>query len=81
MGIFNKLFGKPSEGPSPEVLELIAALDDPDPARRGQAAKRLGELGSEASAATDKLLELLNDEDGDVCNLAADAYSKVERGF
>ena len=81
MGLFGKLFGKSSDEPSEEVQALIAQLDDADPAVRGEAAKRLGDLGAKASAATDKLLELMNDDDGDVCNFAADAYSKVERGF
>lgn len=81
MGLFGKLFGKSSDEPSEEVRALIVQLDDPDPAVRGQAAKQLGELGASAKAATEKLLELMNDDDGDVCNLAADAYSKVERGF
>ncbi len=81
MGFLGKLFGKSSDGPSEEVKALIAQLDDPDPAVRGQAAQALGNLGGGASAAADKLLELLNDSDGDVCNFAADAYAKVERGF
>jgi HEAT repeats len=81
MGFLGKLFGKSSEGPSPEVQALIAKLDDADPKVRGKAAQDLGNLGGAASAAGEKLLELLNDTDGDVCNFAADAYAKVERGF
>ncbi|HIG11995.1 MAG: HEAT repeat domain-containing protein [bacterium] len=81
MGFFGKLFGSTPSEPSPEVRALIVQLDDPDAAVRASAAESLGNLGGAAKAAGEKLLELLNDEDGDVCNKAADAYSKVERGF
>jgi hypothetical protein len=82
MGLFSKLFGQGSspEG-DPRVPVLIAQCDDPDPARRAEACRELGRLGAKARTATDKLLELMNDVDGDVCNAAADAYASVERGF
>lgn len=83
MGILDKLFG--GGGPSKQELArvdaLLAQCDDPDPKRRAAACTELGKLGGKAAAATDKLQELMNDVDGDVCNAAADAYSKVERGL
>jgi len=83
MGLFSKLFGRGSadDDASAEVQPLIAKLDDPDAKVRLAAAVALGELGGKASAAASKLEELINDADGDVCNAAADAYSKIERGF
>ena len=83
MGLFSKLFGRASSGdqPSPEVQALIAKLDDADAQVRLEAARALGELKGAARAAVDKLEELINDPDGDVCNAAADAYAKIERGL
>jgi HEAT repeat protein len=82
MGLFGKLFGG-GRAPAPEtrVRELQAHLDDPDPRIRERACRELGDLGAAARPAADRLLALTNDEDGDVCLAAADAYSKVERGF
>lgn len=83
MGLFSKLFGRGSSGDdsSPEVDALIAQLDDEDAKVRLAAAVALGELGGKAKSAVSKLEVLINDVDGDVCNAAADAYSKIERGF
>ena len=85
MGLFNKLFGGGGGGSGKQELQrvdaLVAQCDDPDPKKRASACAELGRLGGQAKAATDKLLELMNDTDGDVCNAAADAYSKVERGL
>lgn len=83
MGLFSKLFGRgsSSDGPSEEVDALIAQLDDADAKVRLAAALALGELGGKAKSAVNKLEELINDVDGDVCNAAADAYAKIERGF
>jgi HEAT repeat protein len=83
MGLFSKLFGRGSadDDSSAEVEALIAKLDDPEVKVRLEAAIALGEMGSKAHAAVSKLEELINDTDGDVCNAAADAYSKIERGF
>lgn len=82
MGFLKKLFGggSPSED-AQRVSELLAQCDDPDPKRREAACKALGDLGGRARAATEKLEALMNDVDGDVCNAAADAYAKVERGL
>lgn len=86
MGLFDKLFGgrrdAGDEGArDEEVQRLLLALDDPDPARRADACRRLGELGDRARIACERLQELFTDEDGDVCNAAADAYARIERGF
>ena len=83
MGLFSKLFGRGSadDDASAEVQALIAKLDDPQVQVRLEAAIALGELGNKARAAVPKLEELINDTGGDVCNAAADAYSKIERGF
>lgn len=83
MGLFSKLFGRGSSDdvPPPEVQERIDQLDHADAAVRLEAARALGDLGGKAKAAVDKLEELINDPDGDVCNAAADAYAKIERGL
>lgn len=82
MGIFKKLFGgEASKGDDPRVPALLKQCDDPDPKVRAAACRELGKLGGRAKSSADKLLELINDVDGDVCNAAADAYSSVERGF
>ena len=61
------------------VSELIQKLEDRDAAVRLDACKRLAEMGSEASPAIEKLHELINDEDGEVCLAAAAALSEIER--
>ena len=48
---------------------------------RKAACDEVGGLGEEAKPATELLEELIQDEDGDVCNAAAAAISKVVRGF
>ena len=80
MGIFDKIFGGSKE-PTPRVQELMAQMKSDDPAIRKAACDAIGELGDEAKPATDLLEELIQDQDGDVCNAAADAISKVVRGF
>jgi HEAT repeat protein len=77
-----KLFGgrKPADdGPPPEIAELVARLSDADPARRLAAARALGELGPRAAAAVSALEAAITDDDGDVCNAAAQALSRIER--
>ena len=61
------------------VHELMQKLDHRETALRLEACKRLAELGGEASVAVEKLHELLNDEDGEVCLAAAAALSEIER--
>lgn len=84
MAWFKKLFGgggSPSADDAQRVADLLAQLDDPDPVRRLHACRALGELGGRAQAAAERLQQLFVDPDGDVCNAAADAYSRIERGF
>ena len=80
MGLFG-FFNKKS-GTSPEiqtrVQALIAQLDSPDAKQRLEAAQGLRDLAPHASAATDKLLELINDPDGDVCNMASQAMTEIQ---
>ena len=83
MSWFTRLFGaggSPAKQGDTRVAELVAQLDDPDPRVREQAARALGDMGGAARGATEKLQELFTDDDGDVCNAAADAYSRIERG-
>jgi len=80
MGFLNKIFGGSSE-PTPRVKELMEQMRSDDPAVRKAACDEVGELGEEAKPATEVLEELIQDEDGDVCNAAAAAISKVVRGF
>ena len=79
MGLFSKLFGRGSAGDdsSPEVAALIAQLDDADAQVRLAAAIALGELGSRAKAAVSKLEVLINDEDGDVCEIEIEKIGKT----
>lgn len=84
MAWFKKLFGGGATPPSDDaerVAALLAELDSPDPAQRLRACRALGDLGGRAQSATERLQQLFDDPDGDVCNAAADAYSRVERGF
>jgi HEAT repeat protein len=81
---FKKLFGggaAPDPVESAAVPALVAELGSADPAVRLRACRALGDLGGRARSATERLQQLFNDPDGDVCNAAADAYSRIERGF
>ncbi len=83
MGLFDFLKGKPRQDPSggesPRILELVQQLDDPDAKVRLRACRELGGFGHGARAASEKLQQLLDDVDGDVCNAAAAALSEIER--
>jgi len=86
MGLFGKLFGGGgAREDGGHVRALLAQCEEGDPQRRAAACAALGELagrfGQSKEAVGEKLLELINDDDGDVCNAAAAAYSRVERGF
>lgn len=84
MAWFKKIFGgsgEPEPAANGVVAALIADLDSADAAVRLRACQALGELGAKAGAATERLQQLFTDSDGDVCNAAANAYSRIERGF
>jgi HEAT repeat protein len=80
MGLFD-LFKKkePELAPSPELAAWIQQLSSADAKVRFQACQAIGKLGARAQPATPKLMELINDDDGDVCNAAAAALSQIER--
>ncbi len=79
MGLFDKFKKKPDGAPSAEVASLIQQLASPDARLRAEACRALGRLGPRAEAASTQLHELINDDDGDVCNAAAAALSEIER--
>jgi len=81
MGLFDFLKKKAGDGgaASGRVRELIAQLGGADRDARLAACRELGALGPAAAAALDKLQELIDDDDGDVCNAAAAAMSEIER--
>ena len=86
MGLFGKLFGKGAPKEDTERIQTLLAQCDQEGAKeREEACKALGGLAGQVDAShetiTEKMLELINDDDGDVCNAAADAYAKIERGF
>jgi HEAT repeat protein len=62
-----------------EVSGWIAKLSDPDWKVRMAACQALGKLGPRAQVAAPKLQELIDDDNGDVCNAAAAALSEIER--
>ena len=86
MGLIGRLFGggAPQED-SERIRALLAQCDAQDAKRREEACRALGDLAGRLDASqetiTEKMLERINDDDGDVCNAAAGAYAKIERGF
>ncbi len=80
MGLFKKLFGGSNE-PTERVKDIMARMGSEDPVVRKVACEEIAELGDEAAPATGLLEELIQDEDGDVCNAAAAAISKATRGY
>jgi HEAT repeat protein len=80
MGLFD-LFKKKGadDAPPPELQSLIRQLAAREPQARIEACRALGRLGPRARSASAALQELLNDDDGDVCNAAAAALSDIER--
>jgi HEAT repeat protein len=64
---------------SPDIAAWIAKLGDGDWKVRMAACQALGKLGPKAAAAAPKLQELIDDDNGDVCNAAAAALSEIER--
>jgi HEAT repeat protein len=80
MGLFKKLFGGSNE-PTQRVKDIMDRMRSEDPAVRRGACEEIADLGDEAAPATELLEELIQDEDGDVCNAAAAAISKATRGY
>lgn len=80
MGLFKKLFGGSNE-PTGRVKDIMDRMRSDDPAVRRDACLEIADLGEEAAPATGLLEELIQDEDGDVCNAAAAAISKATRGY
>lgn len=78
MGILGKLFGGGGGGDA-EIQKLVKDLKDPQWETRYQAAKKLGDLGSRATAAMPALEEAIADENGEVCLAASDALSRIRR--
>lgn len=78
MGWFSRKHAEPPE-PPPGLAELIARLSDDDWRVRLEAARAIGDLGPAAISAVPALEERIVDENGDVCNAAAEAMSKIER--
>jgi hypothetical protein len=64
-----------------EVQTLIRDLHNPDESVRLRAAKRLGKIGSAASAALPALQDALKDADEDVRRIAADAMQRIGHGM
>ena len=79
MGWFGKKKDDDDEGPPAELAGLLEKLGDDDWQVRLAAAQAIGDLGRRAISAIPALEERIVDENGDVCNAAAEAMSKIER--
>jgi serine/threonine protein kinase len=64
-------------GPPPTVQGLLESLGDPDPDKRGQAARALGSLGGAAREAVPALAAALKDREGLVRTEAARALGRI----
>jgi len=79
MGLFDRF--KKKEGaaaPTAEIAYLLRQLQSVDARQRLEACRALGKLGPPADSAVPALMELLTDDDGDVCNAAAAALSAIQ---
>lgn len=79
MGWFQRDKKNEPEEPPPELAELLVQLGHEDWKVRLSAARAIGDLGPRAISAIPALEERIVDENGDVCNAAAEAMSKIER--
>lgn len=79
MGLFDR-FKKKEIGAAPtaEIALLVRQLQSADARQRLEACRALGSLGPRAADAVPPLMELLTDDDGDVCNAAAAALSSIQ---
>lgn len=82
MGLFDRFKKKDTDAgaaPTAEVRALIAQLGSGDARQKTAACQALAKIGPPAQAAVPALMELLHDDDGDLCNAAAAAMSSIER--
>jgi HEAT repeat protein len=70
---------EPEDEPPAELARLVEQLADADWRVRLEAARAIGALGRRARAAVPALEERITDDNGDVCNAAAEAMSRIER--
>ena len=79
MGLFDKFKKKEIAAvPTAEIAMFLRQLQSPDVRQRMEGCRALKELGPRAASAVPALMELLTDDDGDVCNAAAAALSAIE---
>ncbi len=79
MGLFDRFKKKEVTAlPTAEIASFVRQLQAADAARRLAACRALGSLGPRAASAVPALMELLTDDDGDVCNAAAAALSSIQ---
>jgi len=82
MGLFDRFKKKDADtsaAPTAEVRVLVAQLGAGDARQKIAACQALAKIGPPAQAAVPALMELLHDDDGDLCNAAAAAMSSIER--
>ena len=81
MGIFDFL-KKSTDSPSADIArvqELVVMLSSEDPKTRLAACKELEQLAPSGKAAAEKLLDMIDDSDGDVCQAASAALTEIQR--
>lgn len=79
MGIFDRFKKKEiAAAPTAEIALLVRQLQSVDAKQRLEACRALGRLGPLAESAVPAMMELLTDDDGDVCNAAAAALSAIQ---
>ncbi len=80
MGLFDSFKKKDVDAaPTAEVRVLIAQITNGDLQEKIAACRALAQIGPPAQAAVPALMDLLHDDDGDLCNAAAAAMSSIER--
>ena len=79
MGLFDRFKKKEiAAEPTAEFAYLVRQLESVDARQRLEACRALGAMGPRAKSAVPPLMELLTDDDGDVCNAAAAALSAIQ---
>ncbi len=80
MGLFDRFKKKDVDAaPTAEVRALIAQLESGGVRDKVMACHSLARIGPPAQSAVPALMDLLHDDDGDLCNAAAAAMSSIER--